>query len=315
MLDIAGDQDQLLAEVLDGLTRTPKTLPCKLFYDQRGSQLFDEICELPEYYLTRTEIEIMSRHAPEMARCVGPNACIVEPGAGSSVKIRYLLDALSEPACFVPIDISAEHLRQAAAEIERDYPELLVHPVEADYTRDLVLPSTLPAADRTIAFFPGSTIGNFLPDDAARFLRRMARLVEAGGGLLIGVDLHKSAAIVEPAYNDARGVTAEFNRNILNVINNTFGGDFDPDLFEHRAFFDARQSRVDIRLVSTVWQTVSLARRRIHFDRGEPIITEYSYKHRQEDFQALARRAGMEVDHVWQDARGWFSVQYLTVRT
>lgn len=311
--EIASDQDDLREEVLRGLTQEPKTLPCKLLYDQRGSQLFDEICELPEYYPTRTEIEIMSRYAGEMARLIGPNACIIEPGAGSIVKIRYLLNALVDPVSFVPIDISAEHLRQAAADVGADYPDLLVHSIEADYTQELEMPATLPAADRVVAYYPGSTIGNFLPTEAIAFLKRLARLVGPGGGLLLGVDLHKDVSIIKPAYNDAQGVTAAFNLNILQVVNNSLGSDFDPDRFEHRAVFNDRESRIEMRLISRRRQEVSLDGQCIQFEPGEPIITEYSYKHRLEDFQKLAREAGCEVEQVWRDHRGWFSVQYLTV--
>lgn len=311
-LEIAADRDLLLEEVIEGLTATPKTLPCKLFYDDRGSKLFDAICELPEYYPTRTEIEIMTRYAGEMAEGIGPNACIVEPGAGSSIKIRCLLDALDHPAAFVPTDISAEHLRQSAAEIQMDYPDLPVYPVEADYTQEWELPDNLPESERTVVFFPGSTIGNFVPDDAVAFLKQIARLIQPDGGLLIGVDVCKDKSIIEPAYNDSRGITAEFNRNILNVLNNHFGSAFDPDLFEHQARFDKARSRVDIRLISTTDHAVALDGHTIRFKKGEPILTEYSYKHRLEDFEALARRAGLQRKKVWLDDSQWFSVQHFT---
>lgn len=302
--------DSLLSDVVTGLGRRPKTLPTKLLYDQQGSELFDEICTLPEYYPARTEMRILRQSAGEIADRIGPEATIIEPGAGSSVKIRLLLDALDQPACFVPIDISAEHLHKAAAEIQSAYPDLEVWPVVADFTSHVELPR-VPKFGRVVAFFPGSTIGNFHPQEAVAFLRRLTAWVGPGGGLLIGVDLLKETNVLEAAYNDSRGVTAAFNRNILSVLNQHFDCDLDPWSFEHRAVFVPASGRIEMRLISTVAQEFQVAGRSFALKPGEFIVTEYCYKYSLEDFARLARRAGFAVQHIWQDPRRWFSVQYL----
>lgn len=315
---IAVDTDQLAREVLSGLRQNPKTLPCKLFYDERGSQLFDAICELPEYYPTRTETSILKQHADSIARTVGPDACIIEPGAGSTVKIRHLLGALERPRVYVPMDISGAHLSASVRAVRDAYPDLRVVTVEADYTRDFALdePALRPPGrstpGRRVVFYPGSTIGNFLPSEAIAFLRRLRGLIGTDGGILIGVDLRKDRAILEAAYNDARGVTAEFNLNILNVVNEMLGADFDPALFHHEAVFDNRAGRIEMRLVSAVDHTVQLLGTALRFVPGEWIVTEYSHKYTLADFARLADRAGFAVEQVWRDERHWFSLQYLT---
>lgn len=302
-----------LRDVLDGLRMKPKYLPCKYFYDQRGSELFDRICQLDEYYLTRAELALMDRFAPEMGAQIGPAAMLVEYGSGSSVKTRYLLDGLPDPAAYVPVDISGEHLQRAAGELARDYLQVEVLPVCADFTQEFTLPHSLRNATHSAVYFPGSTIGNFLPDQAAELLRRIAQLCGRGGGLLIGIDLKKDPATIEAAYNDALGVTAEFNLNLLRRINRELGADFDLDQFFHRARYNAELGRVEIYLVSRRAQAVTLAGKSIEFDAGETICTEYSHKYAVGEFSALAASAGMTLRREWSDKNRQFAVLYFEV--
>lgn len=302
-----------LRDVLDGLSGEPKLLPCKYFYDARGSQLFDEICGLEEYYPTRCEAEVLSRNAPEMADLFGPRCVLIEYGSGSSRKTRLLLDRLHDPAAYVPVDISAEHLLAAARGLARRYPGLVIRPVAADFTRPFTMPP-LPAADRRVVFFSGSTVGNFHPREAVGLLAHIARLVGTGGGLLIGVDLKKDTETLERAYNDARGVTADFNMNLLVRMNRELGADFAPERFRHRAVYNASAGRIEMHLVSLEDQSVHLGDRTIRFAAGETICTEYSYKYDPAEFRALAARVGFAVDHVWTDDERLYSVQYLSVR-
>ena len=306
--------DGFLRDVLDGLRRRRKRLPCKYFYDAAGSRLFDRICELDEYYLTRCELDLLHRHAGEMAETAGPGAVLIEYGSGSGLKTRLLLDRLRDPAAYVPVDISGEHLERSAARLARRYPGLPVLPVVADFTRPFALP-TLPAtAGRRVVFFSGSTIGNFRPTEAVRLLRQMAQVCGPAGGLLVAADLKKDRAVMEAAYNDRAGVTAAFNLNLLTRINRELGGDFDPQAFRHHAFYNARRGRVEMHLVSREDQTVSVGETLVSFRRGETVRTEYSYKYSPSDFAALAERAGLCVNRLWTDAKGWFSVQWLTVQ-
>ncbi len=305
-------QAELLAEVLAGLADQPKHLPSKLFYDQRGSQLFDQICEQPEYYPTRTELSILEQYAGEMAELIGPKCRLIELGAGSTVKVRLLLDKLDSPCCFAPLDISGEHLQEAARALHEAYPTLSIYPIVTDYMTPFEYPDC-PDAQRTVAFFPGSTIGNFTHAQAERFLQRVAEIVGEGGALLIGADLDKDPAILEPAYNDAAGVTAAFNLNLLDVLNEQFDAEFKPDNFTHRAVYVPAERRIEMRLYSDVAQQVQVADETFSFQQGEFILTEYSHKHTLESFAALAAKAGMQVEHVWRDDRKLFSVQYLTV--
>ncbi len=307
-------QEAFLRDVLDGLSRTPKALPSKYFYDARGSELFERITELPEYYPTRTELAILEAHAGEMAAAVGPGAVLIEYGSGSSRKIRLLLDRLAEPAAYVPVDISAEHLRAAADEVRRDYPGLRVEPVAADYTSDrFALPDDPERRRKRVVVFPGSTIGNFDREDAAAFLGHIAGVVGPGGGLLIGVDLKKDPALLLPAYDDAAGVTAAFNRNVLHHINAALGADFEPEAFEHRAVWDEAEGRVEMHLVSRRPQEVSVGGRTFRFAAGDAIHTESSHKYTLDGFAELAAGAGFRPLHCWTDADGLFSVQYLEV--
>lgn len=299
----------LAADVRYYLTQTPRQLPSSALYDALGSALFDAICELPEYYPTRTELLLLARHADEMALCIGPGADIVEFGAGSSVKVRLLLDALRAPRRFVPIDISGEHLQAAVQPLARDYPGLAIAPIAADFTRYFSLPPALPGS-RRVGFFPGSSIGNFSPGEAAHFLRNAAHWLQ-GGGLLIGVDLVKDPAILHAAYNDAAGVTADFNRNLLVRANRELGADFEPEQFAHYAFYEPRLQRIEMHLLSRCRQSVVLCGRRFEFADGETLHTENSYKFTVEGFQALAREAGFEVGPVWCDRERMFSVHWL----
>ncbi len=291
------------------LAQRPRRIAPKFFYDAAGSALFDRICELPEYYPTRTELGLLRRHARDIARCVGDDADIVEFGAGSGLKARLLLEALRRPRRFIPIDISADHLHAAAARLEADYPGLAVQPLAADFTQPLALPAPLPGT-RRIGFFPGSSIGNFEPGEALAFLREAAALL-GGGGLLIGVDLVKDPALLHAAYNDAAGVTAAFNRNLLLRANRELGTAFEPERFAHYAFYEPRQQRIEMHLVSLGEQQVEWQGRRHAFADGESIHTEDSYKYSVDGFQVLARSAGFEPRECWCDEQRLFSLHWL----
>ena len=310
LLDFHPETDSLRDEVLDGLRHTPKQLPSKFFYDERGSQLFDAICALDEYYPTRTEQAIMEAHVGDMVDAIGPRARLVEYGSGSSMKTRILLDHLIDPAGYVPIDISREHLLQAAEEIADRYPELAVLPVCADYTANYRLPEPETSVERTVVYYPGSTIGNFTPDTARDFLAHIADQVGRNGGLLIGVDLQKDEALLHAAYNDAEGVTAEFNKNLLRRINRELDATFDLDRFRHEAIYNREAGRIEMHLVSETDQQVTVAGVDVDFAAGERITTEYSYKYTLDGFAALAADAGWTVERVWTDEAQLFSVQY-----
>jgi dimethylhistidine N-methyltransferase len=299
-------------DVLAGLLATPKTLPPKLFYDDAGAALFERICELPEYYVTRAELEILTACAPELAGHLGSRAVLVEYGSGAGVKVRLLLDALDAAAAYVPVDISASQLQRVADEIRAAYPGLHVRPVCADFTRPLTLPAVAPGG-RPVAFFPGSTLGNFHPPDAAAFLRRIARTVGRDGALVLGLDRRKAVATLEAAYDDAQGVTAAFNRNVLARINRELGADFDLAAFEHRALWNATAGRVEMHLESRRAQVVRVAGRRIAFAAGERIWTESSYKYDDRSLAALAAAAGLVVERRWTDAHDRFWVLLLRV--
>jgi dimethylhistidine N-methyltransferase len=306
----AGPDRRFRHDVIAGLSRARKRLPSKYFYDAAGSALFDRITELPEYYPTRTELGILRRHAGAMAARCGSGCLLIEPGAGSLMKVRLVLEHLDTPAGFVPIDVSGEHLHAAAAGLAEDYPALSITPVVADFAADFGVPD-LPAA-RRVVYFPGSTIGNFDPADADALLMRFARLVGPGGGLLLGVDLRKDATILEPAYDDAAGVTAAFNRNLLVRINRELDGDFDVDRFMHRAFYNRERSRVEMHLVSETDQRVRVGSRSFAFRAGESIHTENSYKYDVRELAARAEACGLRLDEVWTDPRDYFATLYFT---
>jgi L-histidine Nalpha-methyltransferase len=295
------------AEVLRGLTGPRKAIAPKFLYDEHGSELFEQITKLPEYYLTRTEVGILERHAEEIVTNFGSGAALIEFGSGSSGKVRRLLEPL-RPSAYLPVDISREALAHAADAIRADYPWLNVVPICADYSQPFALPAQLARAARRVAFFPGSSIGNFEPHDAVRFLAHVARLVGSGGQLLIGIDLKKDVVVLERAYNDAQGVTAEFNLNVLNHLNEALGADFDLDAFSHRARYDARHGCIEIHLVSKANQTVTIGGRQIHFHDGEAIHTENSYKYDAAQFDGMANMAGFTLRQRWTDAKGWFAV-------
>ncbi len=314
-LEAAADAaEAFLADLVDGLRRAQKTLPCKYFYDAAGSALFEEICELDEYYLTRTELGILRAHLPEIAQRLGARCAVVEYGSGSGTKTELLLDALKDPVAWVPIDISRSALASSAERIAARYPDLDVLPVCADYTAALRLPRIPRGAARRVGFFPGSTIGNFAPAEASAFLAGAARSCGPDGAILIGVDLEKDARVLERAYDDAAGVTARFNLNILARANRELGADFDLRAFRHRARFvpdAAGAGRIEMHLVSARAQRVHVGARSFDFARGESIHTECSYKWRLDALDALARGAGLARSASWTDPRGWFAVLLL----
>jgi dimethylhistidine N-methyltransferase len=308
----ASDATRTFAEdVMAGLMAEPKRLPPKYFYDQRGSRLFEEITQLPEYYPTRTETAILQAHAPEIAKLIPADAAMVEFGAGSATKARILLGAASsQVSAYVPVDISGEFLSNEAQRLREDMPKLQVLPVAADFTRPFELPAGLGAKPR-VGFFPGSTIGNFEPHEAHAFLRHAAALLGRGALLIIGVDLVKDPAILNAAYNDAAGVTAAFNLNLLERINRELDGEFKLEKFCHRAFYNREKQRVEMHLVSLARQKVRVMGKLIDFRRGETIHTENSYKYTVELFRSHARSAGWTPAAFWLDEQNYFSVHAL----
>jgi len=307
------EREDIINEVIAGFEKPQKQLPCKLFYDKRGSALFDEICGLEEYYPTRTEIGIMKENIDEICSFLDSGCLLVELGSGSSVKIRLLLDNLRNPSGYVPIDISEEHLIESVNALASDYPGLRIMPVCADYTQPFSLPRLDFPFSHTVFFYPGSTIGNFKPDSANRFLGRIAKHAGRGSGLLIGVDLVKDVKTLEVAYNDRKGVTAEFNLNILKRLNRETGTDFDVAKWRHKAFFNPRDSRIEMHLESVINQRVKVDGTSFRIRKDETILTEYSYKYTLEGFEALVS-AHYTVERVWTDRDKKFSVQYLKVR-
>ena len=293
-------------ELVAALSARPRSISPKFFYDTAGSQLFDRICDLPEYYPTRTEFGLLSVHAAEMTALFPAHADLIEFGAGSVTKVRLLLDAWRARGRFLPLDISAEHLHASAAQLRADYPGLEVLPLAADFTR----PLALPASSRRVGFFPGSSIGNLGPVAAVRFLRQAAQCL-TGGGLLVGVDLVKDPAVLHQAYNDAAGVTAAFNRNLLVRANRELGTDFDVEAFHHYAFYDPLRQRVEMHLVSRRRQSVQLAGQRFEFEEGESLHTESSHKYTVDGFRLLAEEAGFVPGPVWTDPERRFSVHWL----
>ncbi|WP_421738240.1 ergothioneine biosynthesis protein EgtB [Caulobacter sp.] len=303
--------DVFLKDVVAGLGASPKTLPSKYFYDAEGSRLFEAICDLPEYYLTRTEIALLREIAPDIAARIPSDAVLVEFGSGASVKTRILLDAAPQLSAYAPIDISKSALDEAAAALEADYPNLRIAPLVDDFTRALRLPEAV-VGSVAVGFFPGSTIGNFPPEDATDFLRRAGDLLGSGATMVVGADVAKGADVLVPAYDDAQGVTAAFNLNVLARINRELRATFDLSAFSHRAIWNDRESRVEMHLVSQRAQSVSIAGRVFDFAAGEAIHTENSYKYRPEAFEAIARLAGWSVAQRWQSAKPAFGVYVLT---
>jgi dimethylhistidine N-methyltransferase len=300
----------LLSDVIAGLASDPRTLPCKYFYDERGAALFQRICELPEYYITRTELDILDRYRAEIASQLGPNIGLIGLGTGAGTKTRILVEALEKPAAYIPVDISEKQLRKSSALFRKIFPHLDVLPVCADYLQPVVLPSPRHKAVRNIVYFPGSTIGNFEPSEALEFLRRIANVSGRGGGLLIGVDLQKDQNVIEAAYNDKDGITAQFNLNLLAHINRETGANFDLSRWQHRAIYNSEAGRIEMYVISATDQTVRIYDRQFHFSAGEKILTEHSYKHTPEGFIALARQAGFNFVKLWTDEARLFGVFY-----
>ncbi|RDB33974.1 L-histidine N(alpha)-methyltransferase [Exiguobacterium sp. RIT594] len=307
--DMYTDQQNMLQEVLHGLAQPQKVLQAKYFYDQTGSELFERITQQPEYYLTRTEIDILSEHQAAIADCIGPVHTLIEYGSGSSRKIKSLLSSLHQLEQYMPIDISKDFLIQSAHQLSQDYPGLRIKAVCGDYSAPLHLP--VEDKQKKVIFFPGSTIGNFNPQEAAAFLQQSSQLLEKGDGFLIGIDTKKETDLLHAAYNDRAGVTAQFNLNILRHINETLGGTFDAELFEHVAFYNEQQGRIEMHLKSRINQIVTIADQRFPFKEGETIHTENSYKYSQEEFQRLAKQNGFTPIRCFMDAKHQFSVHYL----
>jgi L-histidine Nalpha-methyltransferase len=312
--DLAPGEESFRDAVLGGFRCARKRIPCKFFYDARGSALFEAICRLPEYYLTRTEIAILEDNSADIAAHMGPTCRLIEFGSGASQKVRILLEALDRPAAYVPVDISREHLRDAAASVAEDFPSVPVIAVCADYTRPFLLPPLPGAGGKRVGFFPGSTIGNFEPDAAVAFLANYASILGPRGEMLIGVDLKKDPEILDAAYNDRAGVTAAFNLNLLERVNRELDADLDIDRFEHVAFYNEAEGRVEIYIRSLVAQEARIAGAGFHFAEDELIHTEYSYKYSVPEFRALAARAGFRPVDTWTDPAELFSVHYFRLR-
>lgn len=303
----------ILSEVLSGLSQSPKILPSKYFYDERGSQLFDEICELEEYYPTRTEMQIMQDNIKEIGELLGEGTLLIELGSGSSQKIKLLLDHIPGLAGYIPIDISSEHLLNSCKDLQSDYPDLNIFPLAADYTNSFELPKIDTKYDHKAIYFPGSTIGNFTKKKAKEFINRIANISGENGGLIIGVDLKKDKKILEAAYNDKKGITAEFNLNVLKHLNTEINTNFDLNNFKHYAFFNEVEGRIEMHLISAENQTVQVVESSIEMKNDEHIITEYSYKYTLEEFEILASDK-FELKKYWVDENEQFSIQYFKVK-
>ncbi|MGN6570590.1 MAG: L-histidine N(alpha)-methyltransferase [Pseudolabrys sp.] len=306
------DLSPFAADVIEGLGAMPKRIPAKYFYDARGSALFEEITELPEYYPTRCEMEVLRDKASEIASLIPENAAVVEFGSGSNKKARLLLAAAPHITAYVPVDISSEMLEAEAAELRADFPGLAVLPVAADFCYPFELPEPAKTAPLRVGFFPGSTIGNFEPHEAAAFLRNAGKMLGTGAKIIVGADLVKPVEILNAAYNDAAGVTAAFNMNLLARMNRELGANFRLECFEHHAFFNRERSRIEMHLASLKRQKVKVAGETFEFRAGETIHTENSYKYSIDSLRALARGVGWLPDGVWTDAKGYFSVQAFT---
>ena len=306
------DTTDLHSEVIRGLASRPRRLAPKFFYDRRGSELFDAICRAPEYYITRTELKILQDHAFELARLTGKRSTLIELGSGVSHKVRFILDTL-RPSGYVGVDISKDFLLQSTRRLAHDYPWLKVHAVYADFCQPFKLTCCSPTSKK-LAFFPGSSIGNFEPHEAETFLKGLTSMLgTTGDALLIGVDLKKDTEILNAAYNDAQGITAEFNLNLLRRIQRELGAHVDTRAFRHHAFYNEILGRIEMHLISQKTQQIRVGAHVFHFDEGETLHTESSYKYSIEEFQALASRAGYKPTAVWTDANNLFSVHYLRV--
>lgn len=300
----------IITEICEGLTAPQKTISPKYFYDQLGSELFELITELPEYYPTRTEIDILQKNADSIAHLLGEDIYLIEPGAGSCSKVRHLLEAI-RPQCYLPMDISEEFLFQSAQQLGNDFNWLTLKPIAADFTQELAIPS-LPDSAKAVIFYPGSTIGNFEPDDAIDFLNNAKKLIGEDGGILIGIDLQKDHNLLNAAYNDACGITEKFNLNVLSHINNLMDCNFDPNKFHHRAFYNDLENRIEMHLVCNQAHQIVYEEMVIDFEEGETIHTESSYKYTLEGIGKLANAAGLSLIKSWTDDNKLFSVNYLS---
>ena len=298
-------------EVLQGLKKSYKTLPCKYLYDERGSELFDQICEIEEYYPTRTELKIMEDNLDEILKSIPANSILIELGSGSSLKTRLLLDNHPNLAGYVPVDISEDFLLETAETLRSRYTNLPIHPVVADYTHPFEITDLQLPHDHIVVYYPGSTIGNFLPAEAETFLKQIHGICEHDGGLLIGVDLKKDPEVLEAAYNDSKGITAAFNKNILTRLNRELNADFNIDDFQHQSVYNKALGRVEMHLISGKEQDVCIDDEMIHFKKGESIHTENSYKYELGMFEEMAVSAGFTTDALWTDEKEYFSVLYL----
>ena len=303
---------QFMQDMQTALSQTPKRISPKYFYDQAGSALFDRICELPEYYPTRTELSILKTHARDMAECMGERPEIIEFGAGSLQKIHLLLNVVNNPARYVPMDISGAHLHAASAELQAEFPKLLIDPLVADYTKQWHLPAPLPGTGKRVAFFPGSTIGNFSPAQAHAFFQNCVQHL-SGGALLIGVDLIKTPEVLHAAYNDAQGVTAAFNLNLLVRANRELGCDFDLAQFAHSAFYNSPLQRIEMHLLSMQKQIVHLNGVAYAFEQGETLHTEYSHKFTIAGLHQAAQCAGLQAGAFWTDPQHHFGLVWLNI--
>lgn len=299
----------MLKEVIAGLTSTPKTLPSKYFYDQRGSELFDEITELEEYYPTRTERAILKKYVDEIESQLGQNILLIEPGSGSSEKTKILLKRMSNIGCYMPMDISGDYLLKVAEQLQQEFPHIEIKPLSIDYTQPFKLPDDSPNA-RRVVFYPGSTIGNFKRDKVDQFLKVIYHLVKDGGAFLIGVDLKKDISVLEAAYNDKKGVTAAFNKNILSHINSVIHSNFDATLFEHKSIWNEDKGRIEMHLFAKESHEVQVNGTTISFEEGESVHTENSHKYTLKGFAQLVSK-WFEVKKVWTDENQYFSLQYL----
>ncbi|WP_240894708.1 L-histidine N(alpha)-methyltransferase [Fodinibius halophilus] len=308
--EVLASRESMRTEVLEGLQQQQKELPAKLFYDEKGSELFEQITYLDEYYLTRTERAILQENIEEISEQVGPKPMLIELGSGSSSKTRLLFEKLSSIAAYVPVDISEEYLLKVVNSLRMEYPKISIIPVFADYTSEFDLPDLGDSYEKQLVFFPGSTIGNFRPAEAKSFLSALASVTDEDSAMLIGVDLKKDKGILERAYNDKQGITAAFNKNMLARINRELGADFDIDAFKHHAFYDEEQGRIEMHLVSQKEQSVTIGDKQFHFEDGESIHTENSYKYSLADFENLVDD-WYAVEEVWTDEQEYFSIQYL----
>ena len=303
--------NDFLNDVIEGLSQNPKTLKPKYFYDNRGAQLFTEICTTPEYYPTRTEIKILNQNAEDIASQIGDNTALIEYGSGALEKIKILLNFLNEPVGLIPVDISEDQLFASAKNLENLYPDLEILPVAADFTKPIPIPGFSHPPKKHVAFFPGSTIGNFEPDLAIQFLEGVTKTIGLDGLLLIGFDLKKDIETLLAAYDDQRGITSSFNKNLLSRINDELGGNFNLDTFEHVARYNENKGRIEMHLKSTTAQTVSINKELFEFLEGETIHTENCYKFTKESFTAMSSKAGLYPVKTWTDDQNLFAVMLL----